>query len=154
MDVMKDGQKALRLLQDYVKDHPISLETLDIELKLAKTNETLVRNYDEALRAYQRIIDTRQNDVVVHEAYYRIGFVYRDGFANYTEAVKSWQTLIDEYYNNDFSDQAQFAMAYTYEAYIRDYTRARAAYNDFLNRYPNSQLQNDVRNAILRIARK
>lgn len=154
MDVMKDGQKALRLLQDYVKDHPISLETLDIELKLAKTNETLVRNYDEALRAYQRIIDTRQNDVVVHEAYYRIGFVYRDGFANYTEAVKSWQTLIDEYYNNDFSDQAQFAMAYTYEAYIRDYTRARAAYNDFLNRYPNSQLQNDVRNAILRIEGK
>ncbi len=154
MEVMKDGNKALRLLQDYVKDHPISLESLDIELKLAKTNEIRLRNYDEALRSYQRIIDTRQNDVTVHEAYFRMGFVYRDGFANYTEAIKCWQTLIDDYYNNDFSDQAQFAIAYTYEAYIRDYTKARAAYNLILNRYPNSSLQNDVRNAILRIEGK
>jgi tetratricopeptide (TPR) repeat protein len=154
MEVMKDGNKALRLLEDYTKLHPISLESLDIELKLAKTNELRLRNYDEALRSYQRIIDTRQNDVIVHEAYYRIGFVYRDGFANYSEAIRSWQSLIDDYYNNNFSDQAQFAIAYTYEAYQRDYTKARAAYNLILNRYPNSSLQNDVRNAILRIEGK
>ena len=154
MDVMKDGNKALRLLQDYVTDHPISLESLDIELKLAKTNEIRLRNYDEALRSYQRIIDTRQNDVTVHEAFFRMGFVYREGFANYNEAIKTWQTLIDDYYNNDFSDQAQYAIAYTYEAYLRDYTKARAAYNLVLNRYPNSSLQNDVRNAILRIEGK
>ena len=151
---MKDGNKALRLLQDYVTDHPISLESLDIELKLAKTNEIRLRNYDEALRSYQRIIDTRQNDVTVHEAFFRMGFVYREGFANYNEAIKTWQTLIDDYYNNDFSDQAQYAIAYTYEAYLRDYTKARAAYNLVLNRYPNSSLQNDVRNAILRIEGK
>lgn len=154
MEVLRDGNKALRLLEDYTKVHPISLESLDIELKLAKANETRLRNYDEALRGYQRIIDTRQNDVTVHEAYFRMGFVYRDGFANYNEAIKSWQTLIDDYYNNDFSDQAQFAIAYTYEAYLRDYTKARAAYNLILNRYPNSSLQNDVRNAILRIEGK
>ena len=154
MEVLRDGNKALRLLEDYTKDHPISLESLDIELKLAKANETRLRNYDEALRSYQRIIDTRQNDVIVHEAYFRMGFVYRDGFANYNEAIRSWQTLIDDYYNNDFSDQAQFAIAYTYEAYLRDYTKARAAYNLILNRYPNSSLQNDVRNAILRIEGK
>ncbi|MBQ2593018.1 MAG: tetratricopeptide repeat protein, partial [Candidatus Riflebacteria bacterium] len=154
MEVLRDGNKALRLLEDYTKDHPISLDSLDIELKLAKANEYRLRNYDEAIRGYQRIIDTRQNDVIVHEAYFRIGFVYRDGFANYSEAIRSWQSLIDDYYNNDFSDQAQFAIAYTYEAYLRDYTKARAAYNLILNRYPNSKLQNDVRNAILRIEGK
>ncbi len=153
-DVMKDGNKALRLLEDYTREHPISLETLDIELKLAKTNETRLRNYAEALRSYQRIIDTRQNEPTVHEAYFRMGFVYRDGYANYTEAINSWQTLINDFYNNDFSDQAQYAIAYTYECYVKDYTKARAAYNDVLNRYPNSSLQNDVRNAILRIEGK
>ena len=66
MEVLRDGNKALRLLEDYTKDHPISLESLDIELKLAKANETRLRNYDEALRSYQRIIDTRQNDEWLH----------------------------------------------------------------------------------------
>ena len=153
-DVMKEGDKALRLLEDYTREHPISLESLDIELKLAKTNEIRLRNYAEALRGYQRIIDTRQNDPVVHEAYFRSGFVYRDGYANYTEAINNWQTLINDYYNNEFSDQAQYAIAYTYECYVKDYTKARAAYNDVLNRYPNSSLQNEVRNAILRIEGK
>ena len=154
LDVMKDGQKALRLLQDYTKDHPISLDSLDIEFKLAKTNETLLRNYAEAQRGYQRIIDTQQNDEIVHEAYYRMGFVYRDGFANYTMAISTWQNLINQYYSNKFADQAQFAMAYTYEAYLHDYTQARAAYDTLIKSYPNSSLQNEARNGILRVEGK
>lgn len=155
MEVLRDGQRALRLLEDYIKDNPISLETLDIELKVAVANETLIRNYDEALRGYQRIIDTQQNSPVVHEAYYRIGFVYREGYANYAKAIEYWTVLTgNTYYNNEFSDKSQFAIAYTYEAYSRDYTKARAAYNEILNRFPNSSLQNDARTAILRIEGK
>jgi tetratricopeptide (TPR) repeat protein len=155
METLRDGQRALRLLEDYIKDHPISLETLDIELKVAKANETLVRNFDEALRGYQRIVDTQQNTPVVHEAYYRMAFVYREGYADYTKAVENWSVLTgNTYYNNEFSDKAQFAIAYTYEAYVRDYSKARAAYNEILNRFPNSSLQNDARTAILRIEGK
>ncbi|HPT45735.1 MAG TPA: tetratricopeptide repeat protein [Candidatus Rifleibacterium sp.] len=154
MEVLRDGQKALRLLEDYVREHPISIETLDIELKLALANELLIRNFDEARRGYQRIIDTQQNDPVVHEAYFRIGYVYREGYANYDEAVKNWQTLIDKFYNNEFADQAQFAIAYTYEAYRRDYTSARQNYEKILQLYPNSTLQTQARDALLRIEGK
>lgn len=154
MDVLKDGQKALRLLEDYIKSHPISLETLDIELKLAKANELLIRNFDEARRIYLRIIDTRQNDPVVHEAYFRLGFVLREGFANYDEAIKYWQELIDSFYNNTFADKAQYAIAFTYETYRRDYTRARQNYQKILNLFPNSTLQTQAREALLRIEGK
>ncbi len=154
MEVLRDGQKALRLLEDYVREHPISIETLDIELKLALANELLIRNFDEARRAYQRIIDTQQNDPVVHEAYFRLGYVYREGYANYDEAIKNWQTLIDKFYNNKFADQAQFAIAYTFETYRRDYTSARQNYEKILQLYPNSTLQTQVREALLRIEGK
>lgn len=154
MEVMRDGQKALRLLEEYVREHPISIETLDIELKLALANELLIRNFDEARRGYQRIIDTQQNDPVVHEAHYRLGFVLREGFASYDEAVNIWQSLIDKFYNNEFADQAQFAIAYTYEAYRRDYTRARQNYEKILQLYPNSSLQSQTRDALLRIEGK
>ncbi|NLF95373.1 MAG: tetratricopeptide repeat protein [Candidatus Riflebacteria bacterium] len=154
MEVLRDGQKALRLLEDYIRDHPISIETMDIELKLAKANELLIRNFDEARRIYQRIIDTRQNDPSVHEAYFRIGFVLREGFAAYDEAIKYWQDLIDQFYNNEFADKAQFAIAYTYETYRRDYTRARQNYERILNQYPNSSLQQQARDALLRIEGK
>ncbi|MGM0599519.1 MAG: tetratricopeptide repeat protein [Candidatus Rifleibacteriota bacterium] len=154
MDVMRDGQKALRLLEDFIRDNPVSVDTLDIELKLGKANEILIRNYDEARRIYQRIIDTKQNDPIVHEAYFRIGFVHRDGFADYDRAIKYWQEVIDLFYNNDFADKAQFAMAYTYETYVRDYTLARQNYEKILNLYPNSKLQNDARDALLRIEGK
>ncbi|PKL46799.1 MAG: hypothetical protein CVV42_15260 [Candidatus Riflebacteria bacterium HGW-Riflebacteria-2] len=154
MEVLRDGQKALRLLEDYIREHPISIETMDVELKLAKANELLIRNFDEARRIYLRIIDTRQNDPVVHEAYFRIGFVLREGFAAYDEAIKYWQDLIDQFYNNEFADKAQFAIAYTYEAYRRDYTRARQNYERILNLYPNSSLQQQARDALLRIEGK
>ncbi len=154
MDVLRDGQKALRLLEDYVREHPISIETLDIELKLALANELLIRNFDEARRGYQRIIDTQQNDPVVHEAYYRIGFVLREGFANYDEAIKNWQAVIDKFYNNEFADKAQYAIAYTFETYRRDYTSARQNYEKILQLYPNSSLQSQVREALLRIEGK
>ncbi|EKD83488.1 MAG: hypothetical protein ACD_39C00638G0001 [uncultured bacterium] len=154
MEVLQDGQKALRLLEDYIREHPISIETLDIELKVAKANELLIRNFDEARRIYLRIIDTRQNDPVVHEAYFRVGFVLREGFAAYDEAIKYWQDLIDQFYNNEFADKAQFAIAYTYEAYRRDYTRARQNYERILNLYPNSSLQQQARDALLRIEGK
>ncbi|HAE37166.1 MAG TPA: hypothetical protein DCG57_00830 [Candidatus Riflebacteria bacterium] len=154
MDVLRDGQKALRLLEDYIRVHPISIETMDIELKLAKSNELLIRNFEEARRIYLRIIDTRLNDPVVHEAYFRVGFVLREGFAAYDEAVKYWQELIDQYYNNEFADKAQFAIAYTYETYRRDYTRARQNYERILNLYPNSSLQQQARDALLRIEGK
>jgi len=154
MEVLKDGQKALRLLEDYIREHPISLETIDIELKLAKANELLIRNFDEARRIYLRIIDTRQNDPIVHEAYFRLGFVLREGFANYDEAVKTWQELIDSFYNNEFADKAQYAIAFTFETYRRDYTSARANYQKILNLYPNSPLQSQARDALLRIEGK
>ncbi|GAB4280636.1 MAG: hypothetical protein Kow0029_25280 [Candidatus Rifleibacteriota bacterium] len=154
MDVLKDGQKALRLLEDYIRTHPSSVDIMDIELKLAKANELLIRNFDEARRIYQRIIDTKQNDPIVHEAYFRMGFVLRDGYANYDEAIKMWQELIDLFYNNEFSDKAQYAIAFTYEAYLRDYTKARQNYEKILNLYPNSALQNETRDAILRIEGK
>ena len=154
MEVLRDGQKALRLLEDYIREHPISIETMDIELKLAKSNELLIRNFDEARRIYQRIIDTRHNDPAVHEAYFRIGFVLREGFAAYDEAIKYWQDLIDQFYNNEFADKAQFAIAYTYETYRRDYTRARQNYERILNQYPNSSLQQQARDALLRIEGK
>lgn len=154
MEVLRDGQKALRLLEDYIREHPISLETIDIELKLAKANELLIRNFDEARRIYLRIIDTRQNDPIVHEAYFRLGFVLREGFANYDEAVKTWQDLIDSFYNNEFADKAQYAIAFTFETYRRDYTNARTNYQKILNLYPNSPLQSQARDALLRIEGK
>lgn len=154
MEVLRDGQRALRLLEDFIRANPVSIETLDLELKLGKANELLIRNFDEARRIYQRIIDTKQNDPIVHEAYFRMGFVMRDGFARYDEAVKFWQEVIDLFYNNEFSDKAQFAIAFTYETYQRDFTKARQNYEKVLNLYPNSGLQNEVRDALLRIEGK
>ncbi|HMM59675.1 MAG TPA: tetratricopeptide repeat protein, partial [Candidatus Rifleibacterium sp.] len=154
METLRDGQRALRLLEAYTREHPISIETLDIELKLALANELLIRNFDEARRGYQRIIDTQQNDPVVHEAYYRLGFVLREGFANYDEAIRNWQAVIDKFYNNEFADKAQYAIAFTYETYRRDYTNARQNYEKILQLYPNSSLQTQVREALLRIEGK
>jgi tetratricopeptide (TPR) repeat protein len=78
----------------------------------------------------------------------------REGFANYDEAIKHWQELIDLFYNNEFADRAQFAIGYTYEAYQRNFTQARQAYEKILNLYPNSSLQNEARDALLRIEGK
>ncbi len=154
MEVLRDGEKALRLLENFIREHPVSVDTIAMELKLAKANEILIRNFDEARRIYQRIIDTKQNDPIVHEAYFRMGFVLRDGYAYYEEAVKLWQELIDLYYQNEFADKAQFAIGFTYETYQRDYTKARQAYEKILNLFPNSTLQNQARDALLRIEGK
>ncbi len=154
MEKLRDGQKALRLLEAFTREVPNSPYVDEANLKLGLANEQLVMNWDEARRIYQRIIDTKKNDPIVHEAYYRMGNVLRDGFAGYEEAIKYWEELNSQYYNNQFAADAQFAIAYTYEVYQRDYTKARAAYEKILNLYPNSPLQNQVRDALLRISGK
>jgi len=154
MEKLRDGQKALRLLEAFTREMPNSPYVDEANLKLGLANEQLVMNWDEARRIYQRIIDTKKNDPIVHEAYYRMGSVLRDGFAGYDEAIKYWEELNSQYYNNQFAADAQFAIAYTYEVYQRDYTKARAAYEKILNLYPNSPLQNQVRDALLRISGK
>jgi len=58
------------------------------------------------------------------------------------------------FYQNPFAADAQYAIAYTYEVYLRDYTKARANYEKLLNQYPNSPLQNQVREALIRIGGK
>lgn len=151
MEVERDGHKALRLLQDYVDDHPVTADSLHIELKIGLANEQLIGNYDEARRTYQRIIDTRTNDPIIHEAYFRLGHVLRNGFADHDQAIATWQELIDSYYNNEFADRSQFAIAYTYENYVRNFTLARQNYERVINRYPNSRLQNEARDGLLRV---
>jgi tetratricopeptide (TPR) repeat protein len=154
MDKVRDGQKALRLLENFIRTYPNSPIIMEAELKLGKANELLVRNWDESRRIYQRIIDTKRNEPVVHEAYFRIGFVLREGFADYQSAILTWEEMNALFYQNSFAEQAQFAIAFTYEAYMRDYTKARESYEKLLNLYPNSSLQNQVREALLRIGGK
>ncbi len=154
MEKVKDGQKALKLLETFIKANPTSAMVWEAEFKLAKANELLVLNFDEARRAYQRIIDTKRNDEIVHESYFRMGYVLREGFADYTNAIRIWEEMNTLFYNNKFAADAQFAVAFTYEAYLRDYTKARENYEKILNLYPNSPLQNQVRDALLRIGGK
>jgi tetratricopeptide (TPR) repeat protein len=154
MDKVKDGQKALRLLDTFIRNNPNSPMTMEAEIKLGKANELLVRNWDEARRVYQRLIDTRQNNPLVHEAYYRMGFVLREGFADYVNSIRLWEEMNALFYNNSFAADAQFAIGYTYEAYQRDYAKARESYERLLNLYPNSPMQNQVREALLRISNK
>ncbi|MBF0542841.1 MAG: tetratricopeptide repeat protein [Candidatus Riflebacteria bacterium] len=154
MEKLKNGPKALVLLENWVRQNPTSPMIMEAEFKLALANEMLVRNFDEARRAYQRIIDTKRNEPIVHESYFRMGFVLREGFSDYDNAIKTWEEMNNLFYNNKFSPDAQYAIAYTYEVYKRDYTNARANYEKFLNLFPNSPLQNQVREALLRIQGK
>jgi len=154
MERIRDGHKALRLLEAFVRENPTSPMLLEAELKLARANQELVLNYDEARRGYQRILDTQRNLPIVHEAYYRLAFVLRDGFADYEGAIRLWEEMNNKFYNNQFGPDAQFAMGYTYEAFRRDYANARKKYEEFLQIYPNSPLQNQVREALLRIQNK
>ncbi|NLI75752.1 MAG: tetratricopeptide repeat protein [Candidatus Riflebacteria bacterium] len=154
MTKLQDGQKALALLETFVRNNPTSPMADEANLKIGKANEQLIRNFDEARRVYQRIIDTKRNDPLIHEAYFRMGFVLREGFADYAGAVAIWEEMNNLFYQNSFAADAQFAIAYTYEVYQRNYTKARENYERLLNQYPNSPLQNQVREALLRISGK
>jgi len=154
MEKIKDGQKALRLLERFINNYPQSPYAMEAQIKLGKANELLVRNWDEARRIYQRVIDTRRNDPYVHEAFFRMGFVLREGFAEYNNAIQTWEEMNNLFYNNQFAADAQYAIGFTYEAYLRDYTKARESYEKILSLWPNSPLQNQVREALLRISGK
>ena len=154
MTRLRDGQKALLLLESFVRANPTSPFVDEIQLKIGKANEQLILNFEEARRVYQRIIDTRRNDPYVQEAFFRMGFLLREGFADYSGAVKIWEEMNNLFYQNPFAADAQYAIAYTYEVYLRDYTKARANYEKLLNQYPNSPLQNQVREALIRIGGK
>ncbi len=148
---LQNGEKALQVLSDFERKFPNSTMLLEIQLKLGKANETLTRNYSEARRIYQRIIDTQKNDPIVHETYFRMGTLLRDGFADYNGAIAMWQSMNTKFYQNAFAAEAVYEIGLTYEVYLRDFTKAKDAFNSILRQWPNTPLQNKVREAILRV---
>ncbi len=122
------------------------------------------KKYDDAIKAFERIIFYHPSSEYVDDAQFWLGRCYFEK-KNYEQAIVEFNYLINNFPNTKFLEPALLYQAKAYflkaPGYDRDITEVKRAieqFDEFIRRFPNSKYIEEVKDLILkartRLARK
>lgn len=98
------------------------------------------RQFTQALKSLNKLIDKYPDNPLVPKAQFQIGDVYLNGTGQLDEAVQAFQVTADMYQDLDYGVKSLFMIGFIQANYLQAHEEARHAYNTFLERYPNHEL--------------
>ncbi|HLF20315.1 MAG TPA: tetratricopeptide repeat protein [Bacteroidota bacterium] len=119
-----------------------------------KTDEQLMQkaveehksdNVEEALLAYQEVVDEFPKSPRAPEALYAMGTIFHDKKHDSRKSVDILRKLVAEFPEHATCSNALFLTGFIYNNELKNYDSAKVAYEDFLKRFPTSPLVADAR---------
>ena len=101
--------------------------------------------WDEAISAYERLVNKYRESPVREEALYKLGMLYANHSKDFQKSIDSYERLISDYPSSDYTVKASFMIGYEYANHVQDLEKARIAYSDFLAKYPDHELAVSVK---------
>jgi len=101
--------------------------------------------WEEAVKAYDKLLKAYPKSVKADEVLYRLGVLYANNLKDFTKSIDSYRRLVEAYPNSSFVIQSTFMIGYRYANDIKNLDEARKAYQEFLQKYPNHELASSVR---------
>jgi len=98
-------------------------------------------DYENALTAFQQLVNDFPDSQYADDAQYYIGYIYEKklGCCYYIQALLEYQELINNYPDSSYADDAQLGIGNCY--YVTyDYSHAIEAYQKLIDDYPESSL--------------
>jgi len=108
-------------------------------------NAQKVEQYDEAIAAYQDLIQAYPDSVRTPEAYYALGTIYQNYKNDQHKALQFYHELVQKYPHHATSSNAAFVIGFIYNNELKQFDSARVAYAYFLEHYPNDPLAPSAR---------
>lgn len=115
------------------------------QLRAQAQNFESVENFEEALKTYEKLIETYPKGKFANEAQYKTAFIFYNNFHDFNKAIAAHKRLLENFSDSKYASQARFMIGYIYANDLKDYENARLAYNDFLEHHPESELVASVK---------
>ncbi|MEJ2626996.1 MAG: tetratricopeptide repeat protein [bacterium] len=109
----------------------------------AKTLET-EEEFTEAVKYYDKLVETYPASPFCAEALYRAGLIYDNPLGESLVAISRLKTVIEKYPESKYAPQSQFMLGFIYANNLSDTLKAKQEYNKFLEKYPDHELVTSV----------
>ncbi len=119
----------------------------DKELLASATAKANAKNYSEALKDYQKIIDEYSSSDNAAESLFAVAAMYHmyqipnlSQEESLKKAVTYYQKLYDEFPKNEKAAKALFMAAFIMANELNQLDGARSSYQTFIDKFPNHEL--------------
>ncbi|PKL83851.1 MAG: hypothetical protein CVV24_03010 [Ignavibacteriae bacterium HGW-Ignavibacteriae-3] len=124
----------------------------DKELLESANAKANAKNYSEALKDYQKIIDDYSSSDNAAESYFAIAAMYHmyqipniSNEESLKKAIGYYHKLYEEFPKNEKSSKALFMAAFIEANELKKIDDARKSYETFLKEYPNHELASQAK---------
>ncbi|MFA7229586.1 MAG: tetratricopeptide repeat protein [Melioribacteraceae bacterium] len=124
----------------------------DKELFDSASAKAKAKNYSEALKDYQKIIDEYSSSDQAAESYFAIAAMYHmyqipniSNEESLKKAVSYYHKLFEEFPDNEKAAKALFMAAFIEANDLNQIDKARNSYQAFLSEYPNHELASQAK---------
>jgi TolA-binding protein len=98
------------------------------------------KNYQEALKYYQIIIDKYPQSPKASQASYLAASIYNNDLKDFPTAIRWYRKMYENYPESKDAPNALFTIGFIYNNELKEYDSARAYYQKFLQKYPNHDM--------------
>lgn len=119
---------------------PTEEQMLQQAVDLQKENKA-----DEALRAFQDLIDTYPQSSKVPEALYAMAHLLQNDKREYRKAIELHRRIVAQFPQHATASSSSFLIGFIYNNELKDTAAARIAYEEYLAKYPDSPMASSAR---------
>lgn len=103
------------------------------------------QRYDEAIAAYEQLIEDHPRGTRRAEAIYTLASIYQNAKKDYPSAIRLYRMLANEYPSNANAPSALFLVGFVFHNEMGEVDSARVAYAEFLGRYTDHEMAPSAR---------
>ncbi len=103
------------------------------------------QQYDEAIAAYEQVIEDHPRGTHRAEAIYTLASIYQNARKDYPSAIRLYRKLADEYSSHPNAPSALFLVGFVFHNEMGEIDSAKAAYTEFLSRYAEHEMAPSAR---------
>ncbi len=139
---LSEPEKAIKYFSKVISVYPSGKEARVASEYIASIYENTLKEYDNAVIQYQRLIDSADDPGKSDNYQFAIGrSYYRKG--DYSQAIIEYKTLKNRYPDSELIAEADYQIANCYFV-LSDCQRASKAYRKLLKKYPDNEWRHDI----------
>lgn len=136
-------ERAVRVLEGFLKAFPEDAQAPLALLQLAKVKEEKLNKPLEALEAYKSVAEKYPESLEAVPALFKAARLYEKQFEEYDQAIRVYMQVVRQFSDDLKAPHAMVEAGRLYEKRYKDYTNAAKAYAMIFERYPDNKLAPD-----------
>lgn len=139
---LNNNAKALVYFQELLQLNREGSFSYSAQKYIAEITEFSIKDYDQAIIEYQKLIDNFDNEEEKGDHQYRIAIIYYKK-ENYDQAITELENLLEKFPGNQWAEEAAYRIT-NIQYSLGRCEKAQEQYDRFVILYPESKFRSEV----------